>query len=202
MKGADMEKVSNEKPAVVGGSLSETTWQGEHSDVQRDNQFCIADEQNASGNDLLKVAEARRQVAGTLAALTLQERRAVLSNFYPLDDGDRLEGERQKLAAAMRGRFGIAGWIDDICAMWGWRFTGFNWVDLTGIWEDDLERDPDLEWMRPGDDDHAVRLVVGDHPLLLLSDDGGNTWREISIDQLGDALGDWCEGRDMVVAAA
>ncbi|MPN36052.1 hypothetical protein SDC9_183557 [bioreactor metagenome] len=35
-----------------------------------------------------------------------------------------------------------------------------------------------------------VRLVVGDMPQLFLSGDSGNTWTEISIDQLWDALGD------------
>lgn len=59
---------------MVGGSLSETTWQGGHSDVQRDDQFCIADEQNASGSGLLKTADARRQVACTLAAVTYGRR--------------------------------------------------------------------------------------------------------------------------------
>lgn len=186
-------KISVEKKlATVGESSRNVAGQGKHTELHSATQFCIANERNASGLESGdNFAEVRRQVAYTLASLSNEERRAVLSNLYPFDNGDNLEVERQKLAAAMRGRFGIAGWIDDICSIWGWRFTGFSWVDLTGRWEDDLERGPDLEWLHPGDDNHAVRLVVGDEPQVFLSEDSGNTWTEISIDQLGDELGEW-----------
>lgn len=48
----------NKKPAVVGGSLSDATWQGEHSDVQRDDQFCTADGRNASNAEKLAYVDA------------------------------------------------------------------------------------------------------------------------------------------------
>lgn len=187
-----MKITGKKEPATVGGSSSRNSARpGDHTELHSATQFCIANERNASGLESDdKIAEVRRQVAYSLASLSKDERRAVLQNFYPFNK-DRLEVERQKLAATMRGRFCIAGWIDDVCSLWGWRFAGFSWVDLTGIWEDDLERGPHLEWLRPGDDNHVVRLVVGDEPLVFMSDDSGNVWREISIDQLGDVLGEW-----------
>lgn len=53
----------DKKIAVVGRSLSETTWQGRHSDVQCDSQFFIANERNASHAVKLAVVDALLYVA-------------------------------------------------------------------------------------------------------------------------------------------
>lgn len=181
----------NEKPAVVGGSLSDATWSGEHSDVQRDDQFCTVDQQNASGSGL----HARRLVAYTLASLSDKERQRAVGNLFPIDDTDIVECARQRVAAEMRDRFRFGVLVDSICCLWRWQLVGFNYFDPAPGTDIDLERGSHLEWLRPGDDDNVVRLVVGDEHQLLVSEDSGNVWTEISIGLLGDTLGDWLAAR-------
>ena len=109
-------------------------------------------------------------------------------NLHPLG-GDSFGLARQLVAASLRGRFSAAVLVDGLCALFGWRLAGF--AEIASGACDELLQTPDLEWLHPDNDDRIVRLVIGDDALLSVSADGGDTWSEITLHQLGDTLGDW-----------
>lgn len=141
------------------------------------------------------LTDARRLVAYSLASLSDKERQRAVGNLFPIDDTDIVECARQRIAAEMCDRFRFGVLVDSICWLWRWQLVGFNYFDPAPGTDIDLERGSHLEWLRPGDDDNVVRLVVGDEPQLLVSEDSGNVWTEISIGLLGDTLGDWLAAR-------
>lgn len=147
--------------------------------------------------EIARARDARRLATNSLRAIVeldnrqAEERRELILNLFDLDGSDDHERALQRYALKLRGRFAAAEWIDCICCLFGWRFLGLGPVDL-GL-GDLVVRGAAFEWLRQGDDDHVVRVELGDEPELMVSADSGNTWRVIDVSELSDVLGDWVE---------
>lgn len=103
-----------------------------------------------------------------------------IRNLFPFED----EGQRvlQEYAVEVVARFSVAGWVDMVCDLFGWRLACQGCGADTD--SDHVSLGVSLEWLLPGDDNNFVRLELGDDPTLLVGD------REITFAALPDTLGD------------
>lgn len=148
------------------------------------------------GYSLDEAAGIHRRIVRTLQVLGDDELRQFVRNLY--DHSSSRERALQDIAAGFRERFRVAVLVDNVCWSFGWRLSGFGWFDPWAGTEsnEDVLQTPDLVWLLPGDEDKAVRLELGDEPVLHISMDGGiDDWCRVEVAELGDALGDWLEAR-------